>query len=107
MTHDPHPLAVITGTSRDIGPELARLCAGMGYDLLLVADDSATHEVADSLDEPTRVASIGFEVMLEGEGSIVAGWRTKAHVPPADVLDVMHRKLSEPSSGTDTPSSSA
>lgn len=42
-------LAVVTGASSGIGLELARLCAGHGYDLIVAADESAIHHVAGEL----------------------------------------------------------
>ena len=54
-------LAVVTGASSGIGLELARLFAGDGYDLVVVADEAAIHDVARELAdagghiEPVRV----------------------------------------------------
>jgi len=38
------PLAVVTGASSGIGFELAELCAGAGFDLLIAADEPSIHE---------------------------------------------------------------
>jgi short-subunit dehydrogenase len=38
------PLAVVTGASSGIGFELAQLCAGAGFDLLIAADEPSIHE---------------------------------------------------------------
>jgi short-subunit dehydrogenase len=54
-------LAVVTGASSGIGLELARLFAGDGYDMVVVADEAAIHDVAKELAdagghiEPVRV----------------------------------------------------
>jgi short-subunit dehydrogenase len=45
-TPNPRPLAIITGASSGIGYELARLCAGRGYDLVVAADDPTIHDAA-------------------------------------------------------------
>jgi short-subunit dehydrogenase len=43
------PLALITGASRGIGFELARLCARDGFDLVVAADDPDIGRAAESL----------------------------------------------------------
>jgi short-subunit dehydrogenase len=43
------PLAVVTGASSGIGLELAKQCAGNGYDLIVVAEDPGITEAADEL----------------------------------------------------------
>jgi short-subunit dehydrogenase len=54
-------LAVVTGPSSGIGLELTRLFAGDGYDMVVVADEAAIHDVARELAdagghiEPVRV----------------------------------------------------
>jgi short-subunit dehydrogenase len=45
----PRPLALVTGASSGIGLELARLCAGEGYDLLIAADEPSIDEVGVAL----------------------------------------------------------
>jgi short-subunit dehydrogenase len=42
-------LAVVTGASSGIGLELARLFASDGYDLVVVADEAAIHDIAREL----------------------------------------------------------
>jgi short-subunit dehydrogenase len=42
------PLAVVTGASSGIGYELAKLCAGNGYDLVIAADEPAINEAAQA-----------------------------------------------------------
>jgi uncharacterized protein len=42
-------LALVTGASTGIGLELARLCAGQGYDLLIAADEPAVFTAAEEL----------------------------------------------------------
>jgi short-subunit dehydrogenase len=46
---NPRPLAVVTGASSGIGYELARLCAGNGYDLLIAADEPQVENAAETL----------------------------------------------------------
>ena len=41
--------AIVTGASSGIGYELAKICAGEGYDLLIAADSPEIHGAADSL----------------------------------------------------------
>jgi short-subunit dehydrogenase len=41
------PLAIVTGASSGIGYELAKLCAGEGFDLIVAADRAAIHAAAD------------------------------------------------------------
>ena len=41
--------AIVTGASSGIGYELAKICAGEGYDLLMAADAPEIHGAADSL----------------------------------------------------------
>ncbi|MEW6254862.1 MAG: SDR family NAD(P)-dependent oxidoreductase [Pseudomonadota bacterium] len=56
-------------------------------------------------DDPAMVAQAGFDAMMAGEGDVVAGWKNKlqsalANVTPAGTLAEMHRKMTEPGSGT-------
>jgi short-subunit dehydrogenase len=46
MTDAARPLAIVTGASTGIGYELARCCAGNGFDLLVAANEPAIHEAA-------------------------------------------------------------
>lgn len=43
------PLAIVTGASSGIGLELAKLCAGKGYDLIIAADRPEISNVASEL----------------------------------------------------------
>jgi len=45
----PPGLAVVTGASSGIGLELARLCAGHGYNLVIAADEPEIEEAAEDL----------------------------------------------------------
>jgi len=52
-------------------------------------------------DDPSRVAKLGFDAMMNGEGDVVSGWKnriqsTVAQVVPAGVLASQHRKWAEP-----------
>ena len=49
METQARPFAVVTGASSGIGLELARLCAGGGFDLLVVADEPAIVAAAQTL----------------------------------------------------------
>lgn len=46
--HPARPLAIVTGASSGIGPELARLAAEDGHDLVVAADDGPLEEAAAS-----------------------------------------------------------
>jgi short-subunit dehydrogenase len=46
MTSDIRPLAMVTGASAGIGYELAKYCAGQGFDLLVAADQPAIQAAA-------------------------------------------------------------
>jgi uncharacterized protein len=53
--------------------------------------------------DPAEVAKIGFQVMLDGEADVIAGWNNKAMVAlakvlPSQVVAEQHRKLAEPGS---------
>jgi short-subunit dehydrogenase len=52
-------------------------------------------------DDPSFVARIGYDAMMNGEGDVVAGWKNKimtaaANVTPAEMLAKQHRKMAEP-----------
>lgn len=49
MSSSNRRLAVVTGAATGIGLELARCCAGNGYDLVISADDPEIHEAAGLL----------------------------------------------------------
>jgi short-subunit dehydrogenase len=46
MDQDTRPLALVTGASTGIGYELAKCCAGNGFDLVVVADEPEIHQAA-------------------------------------------------------------
>lgn len=53
--------------------------------------------------DPAEVARIGFEAMIEGEGDVAAGFKSKlraslANVLPAALLAEQHRRMVEPDS---------
>ena len=50
---------------------------------------------------PEEVAKVGFEAMMSGEASVIAGWKNKleatvANVLPNETLAAQHRKMAEP-----------
>jgi short-subunit dehydrogenase len=79
------------------------------------ATDTEFFERADMLDtkvgqekkaDPAKVAKVGFEAMLDGEGDVVAGWKNKlqaaiANVTPSAVLAEQHRKMAQPGTAKD------
>jgi short-subunit dehydrogenase len=64
-------LAVVTGASSGIGFELARCCAGDGYDLVIAADEPAIVEAARVL-ASTGVSVTPLEVDLATEAGVEA-----------------------------------
>lgn len=55
----------------------------------------------DEKDDAAKVASDGFEAMMNGEGDVVSGLKNKvqssvANITPAGVLAGQHRKMAEP-----------
>jgi short-subunit dehydrogenase len=62
------PLAVVTGASTGIGFELAQLCAGHGFDLVIAADEPRIHDAA------TELSALGATVMaIETDLSTLPG----------------------------------
>ncbi|WP_309086126.1 SDR family NAD(P)-dependent oxidoreductase [Chelativorans sp.] len=56
------------------------------------------------MDDPAKVARIGFDAMMKGEAGVVTGFSNKiqaamAHLLPAGMVAEQHRKLAEPGSG--------
>jgi short-subunit dehydrogenase len=73
--------------------------------------DTEFFERADMLDtkvgqddkkaDPVKVAKIGFDAMMKGEGDVVAGWKNKlqaavANITPSELLAKQHRRMAEP-----------
>jgi short-subunit dehydrogenase len=56
----PPGLAVVTGASSGIGLELARLCAGHGYNLVIAADEPEIEEAAQDL----RQSGVNVDTVL-------------------------------------------
>ncbi len=54
-------------------------------------------------DDPAKVAKIGFDAMMRGEGDVVSGWHNKlesaiANMIPARMTAEIHCKIREPES---------
>jgi short-subunit dehydrogenase len=67
------------------------------------ADMLDTKVGAGKKDDAAKVARIGFDAMMKGEGDVVSGWKNKiqsavATVTPFGVLAKEHRKMAEPGS---------
>jgi short-subunit dehydrogenase len=62
------PLALVTGASSGIGRELARLCVGSGFDLIVGADDPAIQQAAAEL----RAAGASVDA-VEGDFATIEG----------------------------------
>jgi short-subunit dehydrogenase len=63
-----------------------------------------TKIVRSKKDDPAKVARIGFEAMMEGEGDIVTGWKNKLQsavsaVTPSGALAEIYRRKAEPGGG--------
>ncbi len=63
--------AVVTGASTGIGFELARNCVEDGYDLLIVADETAIHEAAAQLGA-SGASVVALEMDLATEAGVAA-----------------------------------
>ena len=66
------PLVVVTGASTGIGYELAKQCAENGYDLLIVADESAIVEAAQGIQTEGQVETLQADLATqEGVDALV------------------------------------
>lgn len=77
------------------------------------ATDTKFFERADMLDtnvgqskkdDPSDVAKVGFDAMMDRQGDVISGFKNKvmaavANVTPAEMLAEQHRKMAEPGSG--------
>jgi short-subunit dehydrogenase len=71
--------AVVTGASTGIGLELARCCAGAGFDLLIDADEPEIEAAAASLRTGTRVEAVRADLAtLEGVDRLYAATKGRA-----------------------------
>ncbi len=62
-------------------------------------DTNMAHQ--DNKDDPSKVARDGFNAMMNGESSIISGWKNKlqatvASVTPASILAEQSRQLAGP-----------
>jgi short-subunit dehydrogenase len=85
------------------------------------ATDTEFFERADLMDtklgtgkkaDPAKVAKIGWEAMMRGEGDVVVGFKNKlqaamANVAPDSMLAEQHRKMAEPGTGKDAANDAA
>lgn len=78
------PLAIVTGASSGIGFELANLCAGAGFDLLIAADEPSIQDAAKLLEKSgTRVEAIQADLATtEGVNQLCAATQGR----PVDAL---------------------
>lgn len=65
------------------------------------ADMLDTKVGTDKKDDPAKVARIGFDAMMRGDGDIVSGWHNKlqsalANIMPAEMLARQHKKMAAP-----------
>ena len=80
MSANARPLAIVTGASSGIGYELAKLCAGNGYDLLIAADQPEINEAAQAF----RALGVEVEALeadlatLEGVDKLYAAVKGRA-----------------------------
>jgi short-subunit dehydrogenase len=84
MSSNARPFAIVTGASSGIGYELAKLCAGNGYDLLVAADRPEINEAAEAF----RAFGVEVEALetdlatLEGVDALYAAAKGR----PVDAL---------------------
>lgn len=57
-------------------------------------------------DDPAFVAKVGFDAMMNGDGDVAAGWKSKlitaaANVTPSSILAAVHGAGAKPGSGKD------
>jgi short-subunit dehydrogenase len=69
------------------------------------ADLMDTKVGTEKKQSPAKVAKVGFEAMLKGDGDVVAGWSNKlraaiAHIVPSSMLAEQHRKMAAPGTAT-------
>lgn len=106
MTTD-NRLAIVTGASRGIGYELARIASRHHYDPLIAAQNEPWLEdaaiVDQATDDPADVAQTGWDAMIRGDDHVLHGVKNKlqvafANVAPAGVVASQNRKQNEPRS---------
>jgi short-subunit dehydrogenase len=54
-------------------------------------------------DDPAKVAKIGFDAMMRGDGDVVSGWHNKlqsaiANIMPSAAVAEIHHKIAQPES---------
>jgi len=69
------------------------------------ADMMDTKIGTEKKEDPAKVARVGYDAMMKGEGDVVSGWKNKlqttmANVTPAGMLAEKHRKEAEPGTAT-------
>jgi short-subunit dehydrogenase len=88
---------------KDTGVQVTCLMPGVTDTEFFERADLMDTEVGttDKKMDPAKVAKIGFEAMMDGEGDVVAGLKNKlqvamANITPSAVLAEQHRKQAEP-----------
>jgi short-subunit dehydrogenase len=88
---------------KDTGVQVTCLMPGVTDTEFFERADLMDTEVGttDKKMDPAKVAKIGFQAMMDGEGDVVAGLKNKlqvamANITPSAVLAEQHRKQAEP-----------
>ena len=79
----PRPFGVVTGASSGIGRELARELAERGYDLVVVAEDDAIHDVAHQLTGTASVMPLQVDRAERSGNDRLVGRLDEEHRPLA------------------------
>ncbi|KQY26628.1 SDR family NAD(P)-dependent oxidoreductase [Rhizobium sp. Root483D2] len=91
---------------KDTGVTVTCLMPGPTQTKFFERADMLDTEVGQAEDDPADVAKAGFKALMNDEGYVVAGWKTKlqsvmANVTPANILAEQHAKMAALSSVND------